>query len=207
MLTRSNPREITERAHRAYNEGKPSREVLTEIYEVDLPLEAYVFQRSYPRDHDFLVDRYFHPWALIEMASTHIASRPCPLIDEHLARLELDALEANPDFLPLMSLQAGDTNYDGYVIGYSLEELRRGNSAIFGHHEKGSARIAELRRFGDSLLAVLHQWMTDYCRMEKGKRADPANRRRPYDNLESAEKWLKAVEKLQRKLAEQQASS
>lgn len=100
-----------------------------------------------------------------------------------------------------MSLQAGDTEYDGHVIGYSASHLERGDSSIFGHPESEDA--SSVSRLGGSLLEVLHSWMTEYHRMEKAQYEAPANRRTASDwNLKQAAQWLKEIEKLQRKVSE-----
>jgi len=202
---RGQPELLKPWAQDAYREGKTFHDVIVAIYGVDLPLEAYVFHRSRPRELEFPVDRFFHPWELIEMAGPRYKGDS---IGERYAEQETKELERNPDFLPLMLLVAGETELDGYVIGYSLEQLAQGKTTILGH----SDGIAEADKrsvvLGDSLLSVLQQWMTRFHEMELADYQHPANRRRGSDNhVENATQWLKDLEQLRRKVAEQQLAA
>lgn len=201
---RRRPEQLKQWAQNAYREGKTVRDVIHAIYGVDLPLEAYVFHRSRPRELEFPIDRFFHPWELMEMAGPKYKDDS---ISDYYAEREVRELDRNPDLLPLMLLEAGDTTLDGYLIGYSIAELEQGKTTIFGHSDEIAEDDKRSAVLGDSLLSVLHQWMTSYYEMELGAYEHPANRRRGSDSyVVNATRWLKDLEKLQRKLAEQLAA-
>lgn len=177
------------------------------VYGADLPLEAYVFYRSRPRDPELPVEFLYMPWRLLDLASPkHEDQEPSPWAAEQ----EANALAQDPDFLPLMKLEAYEARHDGWIIGYSLRELRQGKATILGHNEDIPASGATFERLGDSLLAVLHEWAADHLRMTEERFKSPTNRGAgsldPKD-VERAADILKSIEKIQRKLADQQSSA
>lgn len=184
-------------------QGRPIQQLVEEVYGADLPAELHEFHRRWPREEELPVDRFFHPWALLSVGSSAAASLE---LSEHYAAVEAAEVVSHPDFLPLMSLQASEAVHDGYVIGYSLEHLRRGSTTIFGH--PGDASAQSLEELGPSLIAVLLEWMTDYHRMEKWQYEAPENRRTASDwSLRNAEQWLKELEKLRAKTVERQTGN
>jgi hypothetical protein len=194
-------------AKAAYQQGRSAREVMTAIYGVDLPGEAYLFYRSRPRNPELPVEFFFWPWRLIDLANPkHEDDSPSPWAAEQGAR----ALAQDPNFLPLMKLEAYEARHDGWIIGYSLSELRQGKPTILGHNEDLPKSGATFQRLGESLLSVLHEWAADHLRMTDERFRSPANRGAgslDAEDVERAAGILKVVEKLQRKLADQQANS
>lgn len=190
-------------AKEQYAAGKNVREVMTEVYGVDLPLEAYVFHRSRPRQHELPIDRCFYPWELIEMAGPRYQDED---IAEHEAEIEKRELARDRDFLPLGSLEGSVCEWEGYMIGYSIERLRRGDLSILGYpYEQPEQETIVL---GPSLLETLHLWMTDVHARAKAILEHPANRRRGSDiDVVASLECLKAIEKLQQKHAEQLAAA
>jgi hypothetical protein len=204
---RGRPEQLKPWARDAYREGKTFHHVITAVYGVDLPLEAYVFHQSRPRDPELPVEFLFLPWRLIDLASPkHEDEEPSPWAAEQ----EEHALAQDPDFLPLMKLEAYEARHDGWIIGYSLNELRQGRTTILGHDEDIPESGATFQRIGDSLFSVLHEWATDHLRMTKERFQSPVNRGAgsldPKD-VERADGILRSVEEMQRKLAAQQATA
>jgi hypothetical protein len=196
---RTSPEQLWEWAKNAHEQGSSTSDLLIAIYGADLPLEAHIFFRSWPRDNDLPIDRFFHPWAVLALGTSRAADLE---LDEHYEAMESQEVASNPDFIPLMSLQAGETDYDGHIIGYSLSHLRNGDFSIFGHAEDAT----HLKLLGSSLLQVLHAWMSEHHRMEKSQFEAPENRRTASDrSFKSAAQWLKEIDKLQHKLAERAA--
>ncbi len=204
---RAQPERLSTWAEEAYQQGKSTSEVMAAVYGADLPLEAYVFYRSRPRNPELPVEFLYMPWRLIDLTSPkHEDEEPSPWAAEQ----EIHSLAQNPDFLPLMKLEAYEARHDGWIIGYSLHELAQGKTTILGHDEDVPASGAAFERVGDSLLAVLHEWATDHLRMTEERFKSPANRGAGSlgpEDVERAANILKSVEKIQRKLAEQQSSA
>jgi hypothetical protein len=194
-------------AKKAHEEGKSVHDIVTAVYGVDLPPEACVFYKSRPRDPEFPADLVFFPWELLRLTGPQYEDdTPDPWSVEQ----ETHALAQNADFLPLMKLVAFEARHDGYVIGYSISALREGKTTILGHNEDIPANGASFEQLGDSLLFVLHEWATDHLRMVNEQFKSPSNRGfGSLDNsdVERAAGILKSVEKMQRKLTEQQATS
>jgi hypothetical protein len=189
-------------AREAYLQGKSVHEVVTATYGADLPREAYVFYESRPRDPALPVELLFWPWRLLDLARTkHDDEEPSPWQVEQ----EANALAQDPDFLPLMKLEAYEARHDGWIIGYSLSALRQGKTTILGHDEDIPSSDAAFHVIGESLLVVLHEWATDHLRMTEERFDSPANRGTGSldpEDVERAAEIFKAVEKFQRKLAE-----
>lgn len=202
---RAQPGRLSSWAKDAYQQGKSTSEVMTAVYGVDLPLEAYVFYRSRPRNPELPVEFLYMPWRLIDLTSPkHEDEEPSPWAAEQ----EANALAQDPDFLPLMKLEAYEARHDGWIIGYSLRELSQGKTNVLGHKEDIAASGAAFERLGDSLLSVLQEWATDHLRMVNEQFKSPSNRgfgSLDHSDVERAADILKSVEKIQRKLAEQQA--
>lgn len=203
---RDRPERLSTWAEEVYQQGKSSSEVMAAVHGADLPLEAYVFYRSRPRDPELPVELLYMPWRLLDLASPkHEDEETSPWAAEQ----EANALAQDPDFLPLMKLEAYEARHDGWIIGYSLRELRQGKTTILGHNEDIPASGATFERLGYSLLAVLHEWTTDHLRTTEERFTSPANRGAGSldpEDVDRAARILKSVEKLQRKLAEQQSS-
>jgi hypothetical protein len=179
---------------------------MTAVYGADLPLEAYVFYRSRPHDPELPIEFLYMPWRLVDLATgERDDDEPSPWAAEQ----EAHALAQNPDFLPLMKLEAYEARHDGWIIGYSLRELARGSTTILGHNEDIPETGAVFERLGDSLLAVLHEWAADHLRMTEGRFKSPANRGAGSlgpEDVERAASILKAIEQIQHATAEQQSS-
>ncbi len=191
----------------ATQQGKSIHEIVAAIYGVDLPLEAYSFYRFRPRDPELPIELLFFPWRLIDLVNPrHENDVASPWAMEQ----ERNALEAAPDFLPLMKLEAYEARHDGWIIGYSLEELRRGRTTVIGHNEDIPAASTNFQRVGESLLSVLYEWAIDHQRMTKERFDSPDNRGagsiEPED-VERAKDILKAIEKVQRKHSEHPPAS
>lgn len=179
---------------------------MTAAYGADLPLEAYVFYRSRPRNPELPIEFLYMPWRLVDLASPKHGEddEPSPWAEEQ----EAHALAQDPDFLPLMKLEAYEARHDGWIIGYSLQELSQGRTTILGHNEDIPESGARFERVGDSLLSVLHEWATDHLRMTEGRFKSPANRGAGSLGPEDAERAagiLKAIEMIQSELKAQQA--
>jgi hypothetical protein len=83
----------------------------------------------------------------------------------------------------------------------------RADRGVSSHSDEIAENDKRSTVLGDSLLGVLHQWMTSYYEMELGAYEHPSNRRRGSDSyVVNATRWLNDLEKLQRKLAEQLAA-
>jgi hypothetical protein len=194
-------------AKEAHAEGKSVHDIVTAVYGVDLPPEAYVFYKSRPRDPELPADLVFFPWELLRLTGLKYEDdTPDPWSIEQ----ETHALAQNIDFLPLMKLGAFEARHDGYVIGYSISALREGKTTILGHNEDIPESGASFEQLGDSLLSVLYEWATDHLRMVNEQFKSPSNRGfGSLDNsdVERAAGILKSVETMQRKLAEQQATA
>lgn len=192
-------------AKEAHEDGRSVHDIVTAVYGVDLPSEAYVFFQSRPRAPELPIDLVFFPWELLRLTDPQYEDdTPDPWSVEQ----EAHALAQNADFLPLMKLVASEARHDGYVIGYSLSALLEGKTAILGHNEDIPASGAAFERLGDSLLSVLHEWATDHLRMVNEQFKSPSNRgfgSLDHSDVERAAGILASVEAMQRTLAEQQA--
>lgn len=188
---------MAEQARQGYAAGKSMHEVVTAAYGVDLPEEDYVFHQSGLQYPELLADRVFLPWELMELANPqHAKDEADPWSVEQMAHARLQA----PSFLPLMKLSANDCLHDGYVLGYSVELLRQGKRTLLGHAEDIPPTGATFEVVGDSLLSVLHAWMSDHVRLVRKQYDAPSNRgfgSISYDDVEVAEARLKAIAALQ----------
>lgn len=184
----------------AYQQGASVHDVVTAAFGTDLPREAYVFYKSRPRDPELPVELLFLPWRLLELAKPkHGDDEPTPWQAEQ----EANALAQDPDFLPLMKLEAYEARHDGWIIGYSLSALRQGKTTILGHDEDIPRSGGTFQVIGESLLAVLHEWAVDHLRMTEARLNSPANRGAGSlgpEDVERAADTLGAIEQLQRKL-------
>lgn len=207
FFLRSQPERLSSWAEEAYQQGKSARDVMTEVYGVDLPHEAYVFYRSRPRDSELPIEFLFLPWRLIDLANhIHGDEGPSPWAAEQEAR----ALMQDPDFLPLLKLEAYEARHDGWIIGYSISELQQGKTTILGHNEDIPQSGAMFQPLGESLLSLLLEWAADHLRMTEERFRSPANRGAGSlgpEDVERAAGILQDVEKMLRKLSEQQATS
>jgi len=159
-------------ARQLFREGKSVDEVIRVIYGVRLPAEFFVFDRAVPSRLPLPVLHTYHPWELLKLADPAASVRGP---DRWARRQEEHAFAHNPSFLPLMQLGASEATHGGYTIGYDVEELRRGKSTIFGHRGDIPAGGPRLEMLGTSLLAVLHDWMSDHHRQMKAQYESPRN--------------------------------
>lgn len=188
-------------ARRLYAEGKSPGDVMRAIYGVDLPTEAYAFWHVFEGGKlDLPVDRMLHPWELIAVQDPARPDEDAPWEREHEER----AFAQVPRFMPLMQLAADVPRYDECIIGYDLDELGAGRTTIFGHQGDLPESGAVLERLGDSLLGVLHDWMSERLRMLTEQYKLPSNRgfgSISRENIDEVAKKVHAIEALQRKVA------
>jgi hypothetical protein len=160
-------------ARRLLAEGKSTGEVMRAIYGVDLPAEVYAIDRAYARGLKLPLYQTYHPWELFTLADpSHEARRPAAWEREQ----EEHAYAQQPSFLPLLSLQAGDTTYDDHVLGYDLEELRKGNTVVVGHVGDIPVEGAKFEVLGTSLLDLMYDWMSEHLEMVTHQLKSPTNR-------------------------------
>jgi hypothetical protein len=205
LESRSNFDSLVPWARRLLAEGKLIGEVMQAIYGVALPTEVHALDRAYARGFKLPLYRTFHPWELLALADPlHTERKPAPWEREQ----EEHAYTQNPSVLPLMSLQAADAVYDDYVLGYDLDELRKGNTVVLGHQGDIPPEGAKFEVIGTSLLGVMHEWMSDHLRMVEAQYKSPMNRgagsieRRDVDRVAG---MLKAIEQLQQEAASLEA--
>lgn len=201
LESRSNFDSLVPWARRLLADGKSTGEVMRAIYGVNLPTEVHALDRAYARGLKLPLYRTFHPWELLALAEPpHTEREPAPWEREQ----EEHAYAQNPQFLPLLSLQAADAVYDDYVLGYDLDELRKGKTVVLGHRGDIPPEGAELEVIGTSLLGVMHEWMSDHLRMVKHQYESPMNRgfgaleKKDVDHVAG---MLKAIEQLQQEAA------
>lgn len=199
---RAQPERLSSWAEEAYQQGWSTSEVMTAVYGADLPLEAYAFYRSRPRNPELPIELLDMPWRLLDLASSkHNDEEASPWQTEQ----EANALAQDPDFLPLMKLEAYEARLDGWIIDYSLRELSQGKATVLGHNEDIPESGAAFERIGESLLAVLHEWATDHLRIIEERFKSPSNRGAGSlgpEDVERAANIFTAIEKIQHKLLE-----
>jgi len=194
---------LTPWARQLYQEGKSTADVMRALYGVDLPAEAYAFDRAYAGGLDLPLQRLKHPWELLAVAPEDAAADLDDIDEDWSAEQEANALAHWPRFLPLMQLRADDATHGGHVIGYNLDELAAGKPTIWGFPGEVPEAGGELAVLGPSLLAVLHTWLADHHRMLEAQRSSPANRgfgSLTNEDVEQAADQLYAIEVLQREV-------
>jgi len=195
---------LTPWARQLYQEGKSTADVMRELYGVDLPAEAYAFDRACAGGLDLPLLRLMHPWELLAAAPEDAAADLSDVDEDWSSGQETNALARWPQFLPLMQLRADDATHGGHVIGYDLDELAAGKATIWGFPGEVPEARRELAVLGPSLLAVLHAWLADHHRMLEVQRSSPANRgfgSLTNEDVEQAADQLYAIEVLQREVA------
>jgi hypothetical protein len=184
--------DVTAWGERLRAEGKSPADVMRAIYGVDLPAEAYALDRALVGGLALPLVVTVHPWAFIDDAVRDT--------DEDWSRgVEEQAFEDWPRFLPLMQLAAEDAVHGDHVIGYDLDELRAGERTIYGFVESDPPIDGVPAVLGTSLLAVLHEWMTDHHRMLEHQYRSPANRgfgSISSSDVEAAAAHVRAIEAL-----------
>jgi hypothetical protein len=189
-------------ARQLYAAGASAGEVMRAIYGVDLPAEVQVLARAHDAGVRLPVDRMLHPWQLLVAADP---ARQPRTSDPWARRQEEHAFAQHPDFLPLMQLSApADAEHDRYVIGYDLAALRRGERRVLGHDGDIPASGAVLEPLGDSLLEVMHAWLSDNLRIQREQLADPKNigfGSIEQSDVDDAVRMVEQIEALQREAA------
>lgn len=197
---RADPRTLVPTARRLYKEGKSCSEVLTAIYGVDLPREAYLVFRDYVREEKPLQASWLlHPW---ELMIPFEQGGPKLEIDPHSVRMECRAFAQAPQVLLLGNTGYNDATYGASLFGYDLDALRAGRTTIVGLDslrdvpESG----AEFQVFGPSLLDFFHELISRYHGlMNKWIETDVFTY--THDDLEEIADQLRGIEALQREVA------
>jgi hypothetical protein len=165
---------LTPWARQLYQEGQSPADVMQALYGVDLPAEAYAFDRAYASGLDLPLLRLMHPWELLAVAPEDAAPDLGDIDEDWSAEHEASALALWPQFLPLMRLRADDATHGGHVIGYDLDALAEGRPTIWGFPGELRLTGGELAVLGPSLLAVLHTWLADHHDMLEAQRGAPS---------------------------------
>lgn len=190
---------MVRRARALYDDGLEPREVLRRCYGVDFPEEVFVIADDDPLDLDLGGDFTNQPWNLAVPPSR---GGPVPEPDS-LDKTERRIFALDPDLVPLMRLLDADADHGGSIVCYRLSELEAGRSTIFGiwwRVEPGD----QARRYGDSLLSVLHEYHADIHRRLAARLDELSNRGAgSVDAEEVDEAWtaVEQVEELQRAVA------
>jgi hypothetical protein len=162
-------------ATRLYASGATSGDVMRAVYGVDLPAEAYAFHRDIAAGRLLPVELLDHPWDLLTLADP---AQPTRKPHRWSREQEAYAYSQYPDVLPLMQLGGGATTdgvLDDHIIGYDLASLRAGATAILGHEGELRSTGARFEPLGDSLVDVLHEWMSEHLAMVTGQYESPTN--------------------------------
>ena len=162
-------------ARRLYATGATSGDVMRAVYGVDLPAEAYAFHRVIPGGRALPVELLDHPWDLLTVADP---AQPPPRPHRWSREQETYAFTQNPDVLPLMQLAGGVTTdgvLDDHIIGYDVASVRAGGTAIVGHEGELRPTGSRFEPLGDSLVDVLHEWMSEHLAMVTAQFESPSN--------------------------------
>ncbi|RSD07785.1 hypothetical protein [Amycolatopsis eburnea] len=170
--TRADYPSMARLAQALYDNGLTTREVLHECYGVDFPIEFFVLAEADPWELGLLVTCTDQPWRL---AVPPDEGGPQPAADPS-GPTERRLLAFDPDLLPLMYLLGSDSvPWDNqFVLCYRLSELRANRSTVYRLRQQ-TTRPGKVRRLGDSLLSVLHEYHAKHVRDIEREQDDPDN--------------------------------
>lgn len=182
-------------ARALYERGLNAHEVIHTCYGIELPEEFFVIAEASPQELDLPAYMTSLPWNLaIPMDRGGPPCQADPTEDN-----EQQAIALHPDLIPLMELSDRDAVYGDSILCYHRDELKAGRATIFGLPREVEPN-AEPKRYGDSLLWVLHEHAGDRLRMEEWQLTQPQSSMHE-SIVASSRATVEYIEALQRRLA------
>jgi hypothetical protein len=178
-----------------YDQGSGPRDVLRQCYRVDFPEELFVISDAWPSAQG-LAAFTNQPW---QLAIPYERGGPARTPDS-LNDIERRLFVRDPDLVPLARLA-------DLVVCYRLTELEHGDSTVF-RIRRTAAPDDDIQRFGESLLAILHEHHSAHLRRLEREIQLPSNRGAgslSEENLAMPQALVERVELLRREVAARQS--